>query len=102
MMLRMEPGQALQFDNNGYTPLHLAAINRHLEILHEFNSIAPLSFHVFSKHGENVFHLTIRHNKFDAFKFVYGVLKGTNLFYQHDRFGNTIQNLAQMEGFLQA
>ncbi|MFS7906199.1 putative ankyrin repeat-containing domain-containing protein [Helianthus anomalus] len=79
MLLEMNPDQALQFDNNGYTPLHLAAIN-----------------------GNNVFHLTIRFKKFDAFKFVDGILKGTYLFYQPDKFGNTIQHLAQMEGFHQA
>lgn len=98
MLLRMDPDQALQFDNNGYTPLHLAAINGNLPILEEFASTSPLSFHLGSKHGGNLFHLTIRFNKFEAFKFVDGVLKGTDLFYQTDKFGNTIQHLAQIGG----
>ncbi|KAI3759703.1 hypothetical protein L6452_07714 [Arctium lappa] len=98
MLLRLDPDQALQFDNNGYTPLHLAAINGDLRILEEFASTSPLSFHLVSKHGGNLFHLTIRFNKFEAFKFVDGVLKGTDLFYQTDKIGNTIQHLAWIEG----
>lgn len=98
LLLRMDPDQALQFDNNGYTPLHLAAINGNLRILEEFASMAPLSFQSLTKHGENVFHLTLRFNKFDAFKFVDSVLKGTHLFSQPDKFGNTIQHLAQNRG----
>ncbi|KAJ9568347.1 hypothetical protein OSB04_004313 [Centaurea solstitialis] len=98
MLLRTDPDQALQFDNNGYTPLHLAAINGNLPILEEFASTSPLSFHLASKHGDNLFHLTIRFNKFEAFKFVDGVLKGTNLFYQTDKIGNTIQHLAHIGG----
>ncbi|KAI3766586.1 hypothetical protein L2E82_16650 [Cichorium intybus] len=101
MLLRMEPDQALQFDNNGYTPLHLAAINGNLAILEVFSFIAPSSFHILSKHGENVFHLTVKFNKFNAFKYLDGFLKGTCLFYQPDKFGNTIQHLAQIRGFNQ-
>nr|KAJ0209495.1 hypothetical protein LSAT_V11C400197020 [Lactuca sativa] len=95
MLLRMDPNQALEFDNNGYTPLHLAAINGNLDVLEEFASIAPSSFQILSKNGKNVFHLTVRYNKFDAFKFLDCILKGTDLFYQPDKFGNTIQHLAQ-------
>ncbi|KAI3521558.1 hypothetical protein L1887_11029 [Cichorium endivia] len=98
MLLRMDPDQALQFDNNGYTPLHLAVINGNLAILKEFASIAPSCFQTLSKRGENVFHLTITFNKFDAFKFLDSILKGTYLFYQPDKFGNTIQDLAQSTG----
>ncbi|KAK1433984.1 hypothetical protein QVD17_10902 [Tagetes erecta] len=101
LLLRLDPDQALHLDENGYTPLHLAAINGSVAILQEFASVAPLSFQHQSKHGENALHLIIRYNKFDAFKFVYGVLKGTHLLYQADKFGNTIQHLAEREGFLQ-
>ncbi|XP_076893596.1 uncharacterized protein LOC143545631 [Bidens hawaiensis] len=100
LLLRMDPDQALQFDKNGYTLLHLAAINGSVEILQEFASIAPFSFQLQSKHGENVLHLTIKY-KFDAFKFLYGVLNGTHLLYQADLFGNTVERLAEMECFLQ-
>lgn len=100
-LLGMDRDQAFQFDNNGYTPLHLAAINGHVTILEEFASIAPSSFELRSKHRENVFHLTMRFNKLDAFKYVDGVLKGTDLFYQLDKFGNTIQHLAQIRGLSQ-
>ncbi|KAK9066235.1 hypothetical protein SSX86_013556 [Deinandra increscens subsp. villosa] len=101
MLLGMNPDQALQFDNNGYTPLHLAAINGNVEVLQEFATMAPFSFMLLSKHGENVFHLTLRFKKFDAFKYLAGILKSTYLFYQSDKFGYTIQHLAQMEGFHQ-
>lgn len=101
MLLRMDPDQALQFDNNGYTPLHLAVINGNLAILQEFSSTAPFSFQVLSKNRENVFHLTIRFKKIDAFKFLDGFLKGTGLVYQPDRFGNTIHHLARIVGFHQ-
>ncbi|GJX48585.1 ankyrin repeat family protein [Tanacetum coccineum] len=101
MLLGMDPDQALQFDNNGYTPLHLAVINGNLTVLEEFASTVPFSFQIQSKDRENVFHLTMRFNKLDAFKYVDGVLKGTDLFYQLDKFGNTIQHLAQIRGFPQ-
>ncbi|CAI9281161.1 unnamed protein product [Lactuca saligna] len=99
MLLKMDPNyQAFQFDNSGYTPLHVAAI----PILEVFISVAPSSFHTLSKHGENLFHLTIRFNQFDAFKFVDGILKGaTYMFYQPDRFGNTIQHLVRIGGLNQ-
>lgn len=58
MLLDINPDQALQFDNNGYTPLRLAALNGNVAILHEFASIAPFFFLILLKHGENVFHLT--------------------------------------------
>ncbi|KAD4889168.1 hypothetical protein E3N88_21241 [Mikania micrantha] len=95
LLLRMDPDQALQFNENGYTPLHLAAINGSVAILQEFASVAPLSFQLQTEYGENVMHLTIRYNKFDAFKFAYGMLKGTHLLYQADKFGNTIKHLLE-------
>lgn len=98
LLLRMDPDQALQFDYNGYTPLHLAAIEGSVSILQEFASVAPSSFQLQSKHGENVLHLTIRYNKFEAFKFIYGFLKRTHL-YQPDKSGNTVKHLADKEGF---
>ncbi|KAK1434128.1 hypothetical protein QVD17_11046 [Tagetes erecta] len=101
MLLGMNPDQALQFDNNGYTPLHLATMNGNVAILQEFASMAPLSFLLLSKHGENVFHLTLRFKHLNAFKYVDGILKGTYLFYQPDKFGYTVQHLAQIEGFHQ-
>ncbi|KAL8230458.1 hypothetical protein R6Q57_000236 [Mikania cordata] len=102
LLLRKYPDQVLQFDKIGYMPLHLAAINGSVAILQEFKSLEPLAFHFQSKDGENVLHHTIRYNKFDAFKFAYGVLKGTCPLYQADNFVNTIKHLAEGEGFLQA
>ncbi|KAD4889166.1 hypothetical protein E3N88_21239 [Mikania micrantha] len=97
LLLRMDPDQALQFNENGHTPLHLAAINGSVAILQEFASVAPLSFQLQTEYGENVMHLTIRYNKFDAFKFAYDMLKGTHLLYQADKFGNTIKHLVENE-----
>ncbi|KAL8230456.1 hypothetical protein R6Q57_000234 [Mikania cordata] len=37
LLLRMDPDQALQFNENGYTPLHLAAINGSVAILQELH-----------------------------------------------------------------
>ncbi|GKA76614.1 ankyrin repeat family protein, partial [Tanacetum coccineum] len=90
MLLEMDPHQALQFDFNGYTPLHLAAINGNLAILEKFASTVPLSFPFLTRYGENMLHLTIKFNRFDAFKFLDSFLKGTDLFYQRDKFGNTV------------
>ncbi|KAK1433982.1 hypothetical protein QVD17_10900 [Tagetes erecta] len=99
LLLRMDPDQALQFDYDGYTPLHLAAIEGSEAILQEFASVAPLSLQLQSKHGENALHLTIRYKKFEAFTFLYGFLRGTHLVYQPDKSGNTIKRLADKEGF---
>ena len=97
----MDPDQALQFDNNGYTPLHFAAINGNLTILEEFASLVPFSFQIPSKHGENVFHLTMERNKLDAFKYVDGVLECTDLFDQTNKSGKTVHHLAERSRFSQ-
>ncbi|KAJ0076128.1 hypothetical protein Patl1_34034 [Pistacia atlantica] len=49
-----------QFDNNGYTPLHLPAMNGDVAILEEFMAAARSSFQILTKNeSETVFHLAL-------------------------------------------
>ena len=51
MLLKAGVEHALEFNNDGYTPLHLAAMNGNTAILKEFTSMAPTSFHCRIKNG---------------------------------------------------
>ena len=55
MLLKAGAELALEFNNDGYTPLHLAAMNGNTAILKEFMSMAPTSFQCYTKNGENFF-----------------------------------------------
>ena len=67
MLLGLDPGLAVKFDNNSYTPLHLAAMKAKDAILEEFLAMVPTSFQLLTREGETVFHLTVRFNRFNAF-----------------------------------
>ncbi|KAK0595368.1 hypothetical protein LWI29_005971 [Acer saccharum] len=98
MLLRFDLNLALQFDNIGYTPLHLAAVNGDLAILKEFVALAPASFQFLTTHGETVFHLATRFNHYIAFNYLETVFCDTDLFHQPDKFGNTILHTAISRG----
>lgn len=96
LILEQDSSLATQFNNHGYTPLHLAAAEAAThEILKEFLSRAPLSFNVFTRDGDTVFHLLARSGKVDAFKFLAPIFNNnTNLLRQSDQYGNTVLHLA--------
>nr|POE53096.1 ankyrin repeat-containing protein [Quercus suber] len=98
MLLKAGAELALEFNNDGYTPLHLAAMNGNTAILKEFMSMAPTSFQCHTKNGETVFHLIVRHNHYDAFKYLVHVFNDTNIFHCPDQYGNTIFHIAVSGG----
>ena len=98
MILKADAELALEFNNDGYTPLHLAAMNGNTAILKEFMSMAPTSFQCHTKNGETVFHLIVRYNHYDAFKYLVHVFNDTNIFHCPDQYGNTIFHIAVSGG----
>ncbi|PON88579.1 Transmembrane protein [Trema orientale] len=98
MLLRRDPNLALQYNNNGYTPLHLAAIHGEVSVLEEFARKAPAAFHYLTQEEESVFHLVVRHGKFEALVFLVHVSSGTNLLHCQNRYGNTVLHLAVSRG----
>lgn len=93
-LLRLDPKLAQQYNNNGYTPLHLATINYRASVLEGFVLIAPASFQLGTIDGETAFHLAVKFGQYDALVFLILVCNGMNLFNCQDRYGNTILHLA--------
>ena len=89
---------ALEFNNDGYTPLHLATMNGNNAILKEFMSMAPTSFQYRTKNEETIFHLIVRYNHYDAFKYLVHIFNDTNNFHCPDLYGNTIFHIAVSGG----
>ncbi|KAK9232458.1 hypothetical protein WN943_022704 [Citrus x changshan-huyou] len=93
LLLNHNKDLALQYNKDGYTPLHLAAINGRVKILVAFLSSSPASFDRLTTYGETVFHLAVRFDKYNAFKFLAESFN-TCLFHGQDQFGNTVLHLA--------
>lgn len=98
ILLRRDPNLALQYNNNGYTPLHLAVMNGKVSILEDFVSSCAASFHYLTREEETIFHLAVRYGCYDAFVFLVQVSNGTNLLHCQDRFGNSALHLAVIGG----
>ena len=98
MLLRVDADLAQEFNNDGYTPLHLAAMNGNTAILEEFTSMTPTSYQCYTKNGENVFHLTVRYNHYDAFLYLVHIFNDTDIFHCPDQHGNTILHIAASGG----
>lgn len=95
MLLRRDANLALQYNNNGYTPLHLAAIHGEVSVLEEFAKKTPAAFHYLTKEEETIFHLAVRYGKYEALVFLLLSSNGTNnLLHCQDRYGNTVLHLA--------
>lgn len=93
LLLNHNKDLALQYNKDGYTPLHLAAINGRVKILVAFLSSSPASFDSLTTYGETVFHLAVRFDKYNVFKFLAESFN-TCLFHGQDQFGNTVLHLA--------
>ena len=98
MLLQVDADLAQEFNNDGYTPLHLAAMNGNTAILEEFTSMTPTSYQCYTKNGENVFHLTVRYNHYDAFLYLVHIFNDTDIFHCPDQHGNTILHIAASGG----
>ncbi|KAJ0007749.1 hypothetical protein Pint_29676 [Pistacia integerrima] len=66
LFLRLEQDLALQYNDKGYTPLHLEAIHGKVPILEDFLLSSPTSFQYLTKEGETVCHLAVKFNQYDA------------------------------------
>lgn len=95
MLLRRDANLALQYNNNGYTPLHLAAIHGEVAVLEEFTLKTPAAFHYLTKEEETIFHLAARYGKYEALAYLVLTSNGTNnLLLCQDRYGNTVLHIA--------
>jgi ankyrin repeat protein len=98
ILLRRDSNLALQYNNNGYTPLHLAVMNGKVSILNDFVSGSAASFYYTTREEETAFHLAVRYGCYDALVFLVQVANGTNLLHCQDRYGNTVLHLAVSGG----
>lgn len=93
-ILKVRPSFAMQYSDDGYTPLHLAVINGHVTILNAIISSSPHSSKYLTQEGETVFHLAVRFDQYGAFICLEQLLNFTSLLHKQDQFGNTILHLA--------
>ncbi|KDP37274.1 hypothetical protein JCGZ_06330 [Jatropha curcas] len=85
------------YNNDGYTPLHLAVMNGNVKILEEFQAKALSSFEKFPRHSkQSVFHLATkrRSEPEDVFFFLAHIPSLLHLLYYKDELGNTVLHLA--------
>ncbi|KAI5337007.1 hypothetical protein L3X38_016276 [Prunus dulcis] len=99
LKLNPRPAQkAQQYNHNGHTPLHLAAINYRVPVLEVFLLLAEPSFQVVTKSGETVFHLAVRYGRYNALVYLTThVSNDIDFFDCRDLYGNTILHLAISE-----
>lgn len=98
ILLRRDPNLSLQYNNNGYTPLHLAVMNGKVSILNDFVSGSAAAFHYLTREEETVFHLAVRYGCDDALVSLVQASNGTNLLHCQDRYGNSVLHLAVSGG----
>lgn len=98
MLVRRNTSLGLQYNNNGYIPLHMASMNGKVSVLEEFVLMAPESFHYATNEGETVFHLAVRYGKYQVLLFLLQACNGSNLIHLQDQYGNTILHLAVSGG----
>ncbi|KAJ0007940.1 hypothetical protein Pint_29681 [Pistacia integerrima] len=98
LFLRLDQDLALQYNDKGYTPLHLAAIHGKVPILEEFRLSSPTSFQYLTKEGETVCHLAVSFNQYDALVCLANFFISSDLLLKKDQCGNTILHLAVSRG----
>ncbi|XP_040370614.1 ankyrin repeat-containing protein At2g01680-like [Rosa chinensis] len=97
-LLRFNPNLSLEHNRYRYTPLHVAAMNGQIQILEELLLWSPGSLKVCTGNGENVFHLSVRFNRYDVFTSLAKNYNRTSLLNQADKQGNTVLHLAVSAG----
>lgn len=98
LMLSTHPQLARQFNNLGYLPIHLVAINGKTSLFRVFMELSPLSFMDHTKQGQSIVHLTIQYNQFDAFLFLFSFFHHTQIFHSIDRDKNSPLHVAMLRG----
>ncbi|KAJ8751153.1 hypothetical protein K2173_016334 [Erythroxylum novogranatense] len=93
-LLRLDTDSSSLQDNYGRTPLHSAAIKGRVNILDELLSVSLEPAEMLTTHGETVLHLGVKHNQFDAIKYLVEKLNITKLIDKPDNDGNTVLHLA--------
>lgn len=99
IMLNTHPQLAQHFNNLGYLPIHLVAINGKTSIFVVFMDLAPLSFMEHTKlQGQTIVHLTIQYDQFDAFLSLVNFFRHTQIFPSVDQDGNSPLYVAVLRG----
>jgi len=98
ILLSHDSNLALQHNNNGYTPLHLAVIKGKVSTLDYFVVASTSYFHYPTREEETVLLLAVRYGCYDALVFLVRVAYGTNLVHRQDRYGNTVLHRAVSGG----
>lgn len=94
MLISSDINLSLQYNNNGYTPVHLASMNGRVPVLEEFVVMAPVSFYDATSEGETVFHLAVEYGHYPALVYLVQTCNGTNIIHRQDEYGNAILHVA--------
>ncbi|XP_021276400.1 ankyrin repeat-containing protein ITN1-like [Herrania umbratica] len=93
-LLRLDADLSSLQDNDGRTPLHWAAIKGRVNIIDEILSISIESAEMITRHGETVLHLAVKHNQYEAVRYLVENLNITKLVNLPDNDGNTVLHIA--------
>ncbi|CAK9144526.1 unnamed protein product [Ilex paraguariensis] len=93
-LLRLDTDLSSLQDDGGKTPLHCAAIKGRVNIIDEILSVSLESAEMITNSGETVLHMAVKHNQFDAVKYLTETLNVTKIMNMPDNDGNTILHIA--------
>lgn len=100
-LVRRDVALTWQHDRNGYTPLHLAAMNGRMEILKFLLGFAPTCINYLTRERETALHLAVRFNRCKAFVLLAMKFTGMSILNKQDGYGNTVLHLAVTGGHYQ-
>ncbi|KAK9095039.1 hypothetical protein Scep_026508 [Stephania cephalantha] len=87
----------IELDRDGRTPIHLAAVKGRLDVMVELLSTCPELAREVTVQGETIFHLVVKSNQFEAFKVLLEKVGFHYLLSFKDQDGNIILHLASAE-----
>ncbi|OMO61913.1 hypothetical protein CCACVL1_23153 [Corchorus capsularis] len=93
-LLRLDADLSSLQDNEGRTPLHWAAIKGRVNILDEILCLSIESADLITKQGDTVLHLAVKHNQYEAVRYLVDNLNIEKLVNFPDNDGNTILHIA--------
>uniref|UniRef100_A0A803NCF1 PGG domain-containing protein n=1 Tax=Chenopodium quinoa TaxID=63459 RepID=A0A803NCF1_CHEQI len=81
-------------DQDGKTPVHVAAINGQIDVLRALLNVEPQAARERTMGGESVLHLCVKHKQPEALRFLVKTMDDGELLNLDDALGNTVLHLA--------